>query len=474
MPGMTKYPLLSKLAAIGLVVFLLMLVLARIDWLVSDRRMHQAQALAGVEQSMAGPQTLLGPLLVRQCTEEWDLSPGEAFERRSKTERRQWELVLTPDKLEAGGELHTERLRRGLFRINGFSGHLELQAQWGALAALRAERSHAGSRLQCSPVRLLLALSDVRGLRGAEVAVDGQALPALPGTSLPRFAQGLHVVLPEARAEDTKPLAVRLVLDLLGTGRLALVPAAGETRWALQSDWPHPSFGGRFLPVQREVGAAGFSARWAVSALASSAGADLQRGGAVCPQPAAPGAYEDGEIPHLATLPGGNQPCLDTMGVSLFDPVNPYVLTDRATKYALLFIGLTFGGVALTELLARRRVHPVQYTLVGLALALFFLLLLALSEHLAFGTAYAAAAGACVVLLGWYARHMLGRRRAGFAFGLGVALLYGAMWLLLTLEQNALVVGSLALFVLLAAVMVLTRRVDWHAPLEGWRREGTA
>ena len=149
--------------------------------------------------------------------------------------------------------------------------------------------------------------------------------------------------------------------------------------------------------------------------------------------------------------------------------MNPYVLSDRAIKYATLFIVLTFACVALTEVLARRRVHPVQYTLLGLALALFFLLLLSLSEHLGFAQAYAVASLACLGLLSFYARHMLGRWSAGLAFGAGVGLLYGALWVLLRMEQTALVVGSLLLFGVLSAVMVLTRRVDWYELFRGLR-----
>jgi inner membrane protein len=133
----------------------------------------------------------------------------------------------------------------------------------------------------------------------------------------------------------------------------------------------------------------------------------------------------------------------------------------------MLFIVLTFSAVALTEVLSTRRVHPVQYALVGLALALFFLLLLSLSEHIAFGQAYAAASAACVALLAFYARHMLGSWRAGLAFGAGVALLYGLLWTLLRMEQWALAIGSALLFAVLAAAMVLTRRIDWYALTEG-------
>ena len=155
--------------------------------------------------------------------------------------------------------------------------------------------------------------------------------------------------------------------------------------------------------------------------------------------------------------------CLDLMSVAFIDPVNPYVLSDRAIKYDLLFIVLTFIAVGLIEVLSGRRVHPVQYLLVGLALSLFFLLLLSLSEHLPFEAAYAAAASACAVLLGVYAAAMLGRWLSGVLFGLGIGLLYGLLYVLLQLEQNALVIGSVMLFAALATVMMLTRRIDWYA-----------
>ena len=164
-------------------------------------------------------------------------------------------------------------------------------------------------------------------------------------------------------------------------------------------------------------------------------------------------------------MPARDARCLDTLAVSFIDPVNPYVLADRAVKYGLLFVTLTFVAVALTEVLARPRVgrvHPVQYALVGLALSLFFMLLLALSEHLAFEIAYAAASAACAGVLALYGGHMLGGWRAGAAFGAALAGLYGLLYVLLTREQTALVVGTLGLFAVVAAVMMLTRRVDWY------------
>lgn len=444
---MNRYPLLTKLAAIGLVMLLLMTVLMRIDGLVGERRNRQWQATAGVEQSLAGAQQLVGPLLLRQCTETWDDkgTPAQAA----------YTLVQSPRTLAAQGDLQAEARYRGLFKVNGYSGRVKLQAEWTDFANPQSQRTHA--RLDCAPPQLLLATSDVRGLRSAQATVDGQAQPVQPGTGHATYPRGLHVDLEPARiASGAPPLVLTLSIDLVGNGRLGLVPAAAETTLALKSDWPHPSFGGRFLPSQREVTARGFQAQWTVSALASSAAADVQGGVPVCAVMAANDDTADGP-------PAQGPPCLDTMDVAFIDPVNPYVLTDRATKYAFLFIALTFGCTGVAEVVARRRVHPVQYALVGLALALFFLLLLSLSEHLPFGVAYAAASAACVGLLGFYARHMLGDRRAGAVFGFGVAALYGALWVLLQLEQTALVIGSVLIFALLSGVMVATRRVDWYA-----------
>jgi inner membrane protein len=161
--------------------------------------------------------------------------------------------------------------------------------------------------------------------------------------------------------------------------------------------------------------------------------------------------------------------CIETFGVDFVDVVNPYVLSDRATKYGLLFITLTFVGVILVEVLHRLRVHPIQYLLVGLALTIFFLLLVSLSEHMAFLQAYAVAAVACTSLLTFYASHILGGWGRGLAFGSATSMLYGTLYALLQMEQSSLVLGSIMLFVVLAIVMVLTRRIDWYALIQQMR-----
>ncbi len=433
-----------KCLILAIVTALLCLVLARIGWLVDERQERQREAVASVEQSQAGAQVLLGPLLLRQCSEEWPTVSGEGKDRRVGSERRDFVLIAVPSSLSVSGALNQEPRYRGLFKVNGYAGTLQFDARWASLETLHPKAEHPESRLQCDPPQAMVASSDPRGLRLAELSVGGQALVVKPGTTLKAYAGGLHAALPQAPALD-QPLQLQVKLQLAGTQKFALVPAAAATQLDLMSDWPHPSFGGRFLPMAREVSQQGFKATWQVSELASSAAAEVLAGKLV------PG------------LGGAGTEPVDTLEFSMVDPVNPYVMSDRAIKYGLMFIVLTFVCVGLVELLSGRRVHPVQYLLVGLALAIFFLLLLSLSEHLSFELSYGLAAGAAAGLLGHYGAAMLDGWLRGLAFGAGIGMLYGALYVLLSMEQAALVIGALMLFAVLAVVMSLTRRLDWYA-----------
>lgn len=418
-------PTFSKLAILAVVSLLLCVVLAQIGGLVHERQARQQEAVQGVEQALAGSQTLLGPLLVRSCKELWKNSQSDA-------ESRSFTLTAAPAQLAVNGGLTPETRYRGLFKVNTYAGKLNLTARWTDAAALTPRGERPGSQVECGDVAVMFSVSDARGLRGAELKRDGQSLAVKPGTTHPVYRNGLHAPLPGLRLDAG--LSLSLALDLVGSQRFGVVPAAGSTTVGLQSSWPHPSFGGRFLPADRKVGVSGFEAGWKVTELASNAANQVAAG----------------------------EKCPDTLDVEFIDPVNPYVMSDRAIKYGLMFIALTFVTVGLTELLTGRRVHPVQYLLVGMALSLFFLLLLSLSEHLPFLVAYLIASSAAAVVLTQYAAAMLGGWLRGAAFGGGIALLYGALYVLLSREQTALVIGAVLLFTVLATVMTLTRKLDWY------------
>lgn len=448
-----KHPWFTKLAALAAVVMLLLFGLGRIQDVVHDRQNYRSQAKQSVANSLAGPQTLMGPMIHSACVESWDVATGKGEERRMEERRREFLLTAMPEQLQMRSGAAMEERGRGLHKVNTYTLKAHIQAHWASLASLQPQTTVAGSRMQCGAPILMLAVGDARGIRTAQLKLGSAALTLKPGTFHPRYSRGLHAVLPAPVLDQAGGFSAALDLDLVGTERLSIVPLGSNTEVQLESGWPHPSFGGRFLPSEREVRSNGFQAQWRLSSLATTAQQDVAAGKSVCQ------ASSESDEPAAAQAPAG---CVDSFSVAFVDPVNPYSLSDRATKYGLLFIALTFVAVGMFELMQRLRVHPVQYLLVGSALCSFFLLLLSLSEHLPFGAAYAVAASACVLLLGYYASHMLGSVRRGLPFGAGMALLYGLLYVLLQMEQTALVVGSVALFAVLALVMVLTRRVNWY------------
>ena len=443
-----KHPWILKLLALAAVLLALLWALAQVSGIVAEREARLREAQAGVAASLAGPQLLAGPVLQRQCTETWETEQGSGKDRTRVTEKREFTLRSTPGTLSMDARATMEPRHRGIFRVQGYVLQATLTAQWADLAALQPAREHEGSRLACAAPVLWVEVADARGIRSARVQARGIELPVQPGSLRADPAQGVHAGLqalwPQVEVPAAEPLQVKVLLDLAGSQRLAVVPAGELTQVRLVSDWPHPSFGGRFSPVAQKVHDQGFDASWQVSALASTAARDMRAG-----------ATE-----------------LQSFSVDFIDPVNAYVLSDRATKYGLLFIVLTFVAVGLVEVLRRLRVHPVQYLLVGSALTVFFLLLVSLSEHLPFSVSYLAASAACTALLAYYGSHVLGGWRAGAVFGAALGVLYGALYVLLQLEQTALVLGSVLLFAVLAGVMVATRKLDWYALGGQWRTAG--
>jgi inner membrane protein len=462
---MKRFPLAAKLLALAAVILMVMACLLRIEGLVAERHARSEEAARSVEQSHAAAQLLLGPVVQRTCLEEWDVTVDEKDKRTVHHEMQRISRVMSPASLAIDGRAVSEALHRGLYKINAYTAQFTVAAQFPNLAPLRVEGEHPGSKLTCQAPEVFVGMSDVRGIRSASMRVNGVALDVHPGSADAKYSNGFAATLPAAGrdiGEASDALAVQVSIGLVGTRELAWVPAARDVRWTLASDWPHPSFGGQFLPDSRVVRDDGFSATWHLSGLATTAEGDVAAGLSSCvplvdtPDPGAAAETMPGTPPAAGR-------CLQAMGVAFIDPVNPYVMSDRAVKYASLFLLVTFAAVGLVELLSARRVHPMQYLLVGLALSVFFLLLLSLSEHVPFDAAYVIAAAACASLLGFYASAIFARWLAGLTFGVAIAALYGMLYALLQMEQNSLVIGAVALFAGLAGVMWLTRRVDWSA-----------
>lgn len=434
--------LLIRLGVIGILIILLMIPLIMIDGMIEERQSLRDGVLEDIARSSSHSQKITGPLLVvpyRKTLRDWKThaKTGERYLEERETSGR---LYFLPERLAVHGRISTELRARGIYQArlfhgaSQFSGHFEVPANFGVSEDLDDYRF--------GEPFVSIGISDIRGIRNNPVLRQGEhSLSFQPGSAEPLLGAGVHVPLPLAELHQRRRLEFAFDLLLQGTGELSFAPVGRETQVELDADWPHPSFIGDYLPNEREIGAKGFAARWQTSFFATN----MEEALGECLK----------ENNCQAFL--GRQ-----FGVSFVDPVDQYLKSDRALKYSLLFIALTFAGFFLFEVLKRLAVHPVQYGLVGLSLAMFYLLLLSLAEHMEFVLAYALAASACVLLIGFYVSHVLHSWLRGAGFTAALAGLYAMLYALLSAEDYALLMGSLLVFGLLATVMVLTRRLDWY------------
>jgi inner membrane protein len=422
---------------------------------INERQLYRAQAVDSIARSYAGAQSFVGPVLVVPFVETVEVEEKDAQGMTHKVLRAQdgrW--TYFPDTLDLGGVLKPGTRKRGLHEVRVYEWQGQADARFDA--TIPADTDLLRPRRIGRPW-LSYGLADVRGLMGAPRLRVAGAETALEQGLGSRDGAGVHARLAAPRAGERLAFDTRLEFVLGGTESLALVPLGKRNRVALASTWPHPQFGGSFLPRTHAIDGRGFRARWEVSSLATSAQAQYNAGRTV------PRVVNDVAGSRGAASGGIGVEGLDAIGISLVDPVNVYSQADRASKYGLLFVLLTFVGFFMFELIKQLPIHPIQYGLVGLALAIFFLLLLSLSEHIAFALAYLIASIACIGLLGFYLSHVLRSRARGLGFAAMLATLYAALYGLLVSEDNALVLGSGLLFLILAAIMVVTRKVDWYA-----------
>lgn len=439
---LNKYPLPSKVLVIALLMALLAIPLAMVRGLIHERSQHRELASHEVARAHAGPQLITGPVLYVPYTETFTRSvpAGEGGAPREERVSQSHVALRFPVLMETESRLDTEVRRRGVFPVTVYTSVHESS---GRFVWTDIEPREKGGQIALGQPRLLLGVSDLRGLLGVpRLQIDGQPLALAPSPAAQRLPLPLAAPLDAARLRAGAVIPFRVQLDLAGSGRIGWVPLADENRVRLRSAWPHPGFDGDFLPRSRSVGADGFEAAWSVTSLSTQA-----------------------QQQFVQQLDARSEPrrAPDSFSVSLADPVDVYRLTERATKYALMFIVLTFAAFFVLEAVRRWRIHPMQYLMIGAALVLFFLLLLSLSEHLPFVLAYGLASAACIGPLAHYLRHVLGGWRPGLLMSGLLTALYGVLYGILISEDNALMMGSLLLFGVLAAIMTATRKLDWYS-----------
>lgn len=436
--------LLGKLLAVGVFAALLVLVLQLISDLIDERQRFGKQVAAEIAASWTGPQKIMGPILVAPYKITRNVRKRVQQKGRQVTKRvkevSEHVKYFLPGKLSAKADLNTQFRYRGIYRVPVYLSDVSVSAEFDLSREIEQDTQKA--KVEWGRPYLVVAVQDIRGFSTSpQIKVEGASLEILPGTKVKFLGQGFHGFL-DAMPKEPKRIKANLSLGLQGMESLSFLPAGKSSKVRLSSPWPHPSFFGRFLPKDRKVSQDGFEASWETSFLSSN----MHRLFEDCVRKRKCSAFEN-----------------NSFGVTLLSGVDVYLQSERAIKYALLFIGLTFAVFFLFEVLKELRIHPIQYGLVGIALVLFYLLLLSLSEHIDFAWAYILASLACTGLIGFYVSHVLQSARRGFAFGFGLAGLYGALHVLISSEDYALVMGAALLFLILAMVMIITRKVDWHA-----------
>ena len=441
--------LLYKILAILALTLLICVPMMMIEHTVRDRSNFRQQAVASVSAESVREQTVIGPVMVIHYVDDFDDpvmndKSGKLENVPRSIPRR---MFVFPNTLAVSGNIDTSRRYRGIHQVLMYNGQYALSGDFQMPALATFPRHGASSRLRIGRAQLSVGVADVRGIQDIpKVNWNGRQIEFEQGAGLTSMSSGLHADLGEVALDKPELVKFSFHLGLDGIERQHFSPVGKNNKFTLQSNWAHPQFGGLFLPSMqgRKITDKGFTVSWHISSLATSAQRQLI-------------ALEEAEGEGDRALAR-----LDRFNVGFIEPVNVYSMSERATKYGLLFVVLTFGAFFVFEILKRLPIHPVQYLLVGLALVLFFLLLLSLSEQIDFLLAYLIASGACIVLIGFYLSHVLRNWWRGIGFASALTMLYGALYGLLVSENNALVLGSLLLFAVLAAVMVATRKVDWY------------
>ncbi len=445
---MEQKSLWKRIVILLIIGIVLILPMGMIMGLISERKNLQQGVLREIAASSTGAQSVQGPVLLIPYTRKIiDVSTVKDDKGRD-VEKRETRIVneqvaLLPESLDVTGKLDTFVKKRGIYTARLYTAPLSFKGRF-ILPKNYLPASKPGE-ITIGRAQFIVGIADARGIKNVPILnVAEEKIAFQAGASAPSIAAGVRADLGVFDAAIAHEFDFNFTLELQGMETLWFVPTGKNTSVNLDSNWAHPSFYGRYLPDPKGAeNAAAFPAKWRVSDFSTNISK----------------AYGD----CMATVERCNAFAQNGFGVSLIQPADVYQQLERSAKYAVLFIGLTLIAFFAFEIFKRLNIHPIQYLLVGGALAMFYLLLTSLSEHLEFSQAYAIAAGACASLIAFYVSFVLHSLLRGAAFGAMLGGLYGALFILLRSEDHALVLGSVLLFSVLAAIMISTRRVDWYA-----------
>jgi inner membrane protein len=430
--GKFTQSLTFKAIASAVLILLLLVPNGMIQDLIWERRYRSNETIEKINEKWSHAQTVCGPVINIPYTTTYQTDVSGSTEKKTQTEKH--ELHITPEDLNVQAQLFPEVRHYGIYKTILYKSKIHVIGKFTPLDNMKIDNSV----LHFDKTYISLGLTDLRGVDNRlEFHLNGKSYPAAAGWNDPNIGTYL-IITPDDTAftsELGKDILFDFVLDLKGSSSLSFIPIGSQSKVEISGDWDSPSFIGNFSPDYDMTD--GFKASWSVLSFNRSI----------------PGAWTDSEIESLKDT---------SFGVNLVNPVDHYQQNMRSAKYSLMFIVLTFVVFFFVEVLTKKRIHPLQYLLVGIALILFYSLLLSISEQLNFGYAYLIASGATISLISLYANSIFKNKVHAGILAVILCFLYIFLYVILQLEDMALLIGSIGLFTILGIIMYVSQKIKWY------------
>ena len=441
---------------IGLMAILFMIPLMYVKELIQEREERQQEVTSEISSKWAGPQNIAGPVLCIPFIQSYTDTAGKIVSSKHIAS-------FLPEDLTISSTVNPTEKHRGIFKVMLYNSKTTIKGSFGKLPIEKL--NIATDKFIWPEAFVKLSLSDIKGLNDpVKLKWKDTLLELLPQNEF--NAKGLSSSVAATSLNDVQNLSFSAEIDLKGSQLLLFTPLGKSTTVNISSSWQEPSFNGSALPQASELSNSGFTATWKSMAHTRDFPQqwidDVVKVDSYIPPSSLPATETD--IIRTGSTTDAYSPASVSnaaFGVNLYIPVNGYQKTMRTVKYALLCILLTFAAFFLIETVHKKSAHPFQYGLVGLALVLFYTLLLSFSEYTGFNAAYLIASVATIGLIGWFVRGILQSKKPATILSIVLVLIYSYVFSILQLEDYALLFGSIGLFLTLAVIMYFSRKISW-------------
>lgn len=428
----------SVLLKLGLIAILTVILLLPSNWitvLIAERQNRQDEVIKEISDKWSGSQFLQGPVLILPYKTIVSMKDSTG---KSSFKEQLTNIYILPEMLNITSKVDPEILHRGIFDAVVYNTKLNVNGKFSPLELKKSGTNPA--MVQWDKAKIAIGITDLKGLKNnPEIKLSNQKYAVEPDFAPVRLFANTLVILPDLSAEKNSAQPFSFELNLRGSTELGFQHLGKSTVVSVEGKWNNPSFTGRYLPEQRKITANSFSATWKMTYFNR--------------------LFPQQWIAEHAVLSAETQK--DSFGVRFLLPVDQYQKTMRSAKYAILVILLTFMSLFFTELLQKKKIHLLQYILIGAAMIIYYTLLLSFSEQFGFDLAYLIASAATVVLIGSFIGMLLKNRKPALVFAGILSIFYCFIYIIIQLQDLSLIFGSIGLFITIAVLMYLSAKIDW-------------